>query len=92
MIPVYWQIIMIIFRENELKDFIPEFLKEGEIDGRLLVFPVAKSTEILFVNKTIFDRFSADTGASMEQLTTWGRSFLTWQIPIMNGQMLRLLM
>lgn len=59
------------FSENELKDFIPEFLKEGEIDGRLLVFPVAKSTEILFVNKTIFDRFSADTGASMEQLTTW---------------------
>ncbi len=59
------------FSENELKDFIPEFLGEGEIDGRLLVFPVAKSTEILFVNKTIFDRFSADTGASMEQLTTW---------------------
>ena len=53
------------FSENELKDFIPEFLGEGEIDGRLLVFPVAKSTEILFVNKTIFDRFSADTGASI---------------------------
>ena len=59
------------FSEDELKSFIPEFLGEGEIDGRLLVFPVAKSTEILFVNKTIFDRFSADTGASMEQLTTW---------------------
>ena len=33
--------------------------------------PVAKSTELLFLNKTDWERFSADTGASMELLGTW---------------------
>lgn len=75
MIPVILADYHDYFSENELKDFIPEFLKEGEIDGRLLVFPVAKSTEILFVNKTIFDRFSADTGAFYGTAYHLGRSF-----------------
>lgn len=59
------------FTDEELSAYIPAFLEEGEIDGRLTVFPVAKSTEILFVNKTLFDRFAADTGAALEQLDTW---------------------
>ena len=54
-----------------LSAYIPAFLQEGVVDGRLVVFPVAKSTEILFVNKTLFDRFAAATGASLEQLRTW---------------------
>lgn len=59
------------FSEKELSAFLPEFLEEGMIDGRLLVLPAAKSTEILFIDKTLFDRFSADTGADLEQLRTW---------------------
>lgn len=59
------------FSEEELSAYIPAFLQEGVVDGRLVVFPVAKSTEILFVNKTLFDRFAAATGASLEQLRTW---------------------
>lgn len=59
------------FSEEELSDYIPAFLKEGEIDGRLVVFPVAKSTEIMFIDKTLFDRFAADTGATLDQLNTW---------------------
>lgn len=59
------------FTEEELSAYIPAFLQEGEVDGRLLVFPVAKSTEIMFVDKTLFDRFAADTGATLEQLDTW---------------------
>ena len=59
------------FSEEELSAYIPAFLKEGEIDGHLVVFPVAKSTEIMFVDKTLFDRFAADTGAALEQLDTW---------------------
>ena len=65
------------FSEDELKDFIPEFIEEGEIDGRLLVFPIAKSTEILYVNKTLFDRFAADTGAKISDLETWEGLFDT---------------
>lgn len=59
------------FTEEELDGFIPEFVEEGIIHDRLAILPLAKSTEILFVNKTAFDRFSADTGASYEELSTW---------------------
>ena len=34
---------------------IPEFVEEGTVDGRpVRILPLAKSTEILFVNKTAF--------------------------------------
>ncbi len=59
------------FTEKELAAYIPSFLEEGKVEGRLVVFPVAKSTEILFVDKTLFDRFAAETGATIEQLDTW---------------------
>lgn len=59
------------FSENELSAFIPAFLEEGIINDRQVVLPVAKSTEIMFVNKTIFDRFAAETGAKLEDLSTW---------------------
>ena len=59
------------FSEEELSAYIPSFLEEGTIDGRLVSFPLAKSTEIMFIDKTLFDRFSHETGADMEQLNTW---------------------
>jgi len=59
------------FTEEELDGFIPEFIEEGMINGRLTVLPVAKSTEIMFINKTDFDRFAADTGAQISDLGTW---------------------
>ena len=59
------------FSDAELDDFIPAFLAEGEIGGHLTGLPVAKSTEILFVDKTLFDRFAAATGATLDDLSTW---------------------
>ena len=59
------------FTEEELSKYFTEFIEEGMIDDKLLVFPVAKSTEIMFVNKTLFDRFAAETGANEEDLATW---------------------
>ena len=59
------------FSEEDLQGYIPEFLQEGRVNGRLSVFPVAKSTEILFVNQTFFDRFAAETGADERELATW---------------------
>ncbi len=63
------------FSAQELAAYVPEFLREGTIDGRLLVFPVAKSTEILFINRTLFQRFSEATGADEMQLRTWDGLF-----------------
>lgn len=59
------------FTEDELKEIIPAFVDEGIIDDKLMVFPVAKSTEILFVNRTLFERFAKETGAKEEDLATW---------------------
>lgn len=59
------------FNEEELKKFIPDFLAEGIIDNILYVFPIAKSTEVLFVNQTLFDRFSNATGVTLETLNTF---------------------
>lgn len=59
------------FSEEELSAYIPSFLEEGTIDDRLVSFPLAKSTEIMFIDKTLFNRFSKETGAKIEDLNTW---------------------
>jgi len=61
------------FTGDELSAYVPRFLEEGRLKGGLFVFPVAKSTEALFVNKSIFDRFdrfAADTSATYDDLST----------------------
>ena len=59
------------FSEAELDAFVPEFLEEGTVGGRVVILPLTKSTEVLFVNRTGFDRFAEATGASMEEFSTW---------------------
>ncbi len=60
------------FTEDELSDFVPGFLADGETeDGKLLVFPVSKSTQLLMCNGSGFARFSADTGVTYDDLATW---------------------
>ncbi len=54
-----------------LADYVPSFIEEGMHEGRLLVFPIAKSTGALFVNAGIFEKFSAETGVKYEDLATW---------------------
>ena len=63
------------FTEEEKKDYLPAFVQEGYINDSLSVFPVAKSTELLFVDKTLFDRFAQDTGADIEDLSSWEKLF-----------------
>lgn len=60
------------FTDEELSDYLPRFLEEGRLsDGKLYVFPFAKSTEVLFLNQTLFDRFSSATGVKKESLATF---------------------
>jgi multiple sugar transport system substrate-binding protein len=60
------------FTEEELSAYVPQFLEEGRlINDKLYVFPIAKSTEVLFVNKIIFNRFTKDTGVSFKDLKTF---------------------
>ena len=60
------------FTEDELSAYVEAFVEEGRLsDGGLYVFPIAKSTEVLYLNQTLFDRFAAETGASTERLSTF---------------------
>ena len=60
------------FSEKELDEYVEAFLEEGRFDdGGLYVFPIAKSTEILYLNQTLFDRFAAETGVSVDLLATF---------------------
>ena len=60
------------FTADELSDFAPGFLADGTAeDGRLLVFPVSKSTQLLMCNGSGFARFSAATGVRYDDLSTW---------------------
>lgn len=73
------------FSNDEISKFVPEFMQEGMINGKQLVLPVAKSTEILFINKTLFDRFAKATGTQLSDLRTWeglfkaARKYAQWQ-------------
>ena len=60
------------FTEDELSAYVEAFVEEGRLsDGGLYVFPIAKSTEVLYVNQTLFDRFADATGASVDMLSTF---------------------
>ena len=73
------------FSNDELSKFVPDFMQEGMINGKQLVLPIAKSTEILFINKTAFDRFAAATGVKLSDLYTWeglfktARKYVQWE-------------
>ena len=62
------------FTKEELDEFIPAFLEEGVIHDRLSILPVAKSTEVMFVNKTAFDRFAKETGGGYRRFKNMGRA------------------
>lgn len=60
------------FTEDELSAYVEAFVEEGRLsDGGLYVFPIAKSTEVLYVNQTLFERFADATGASADMLSTF---------------------
>lgn len=74
-----------LFSKEELSAYVPRFVEEGRLtDQKLYVFPFAKSTEVLFLNKTIFDRFAKETGVQLEDLETFegiiqaGSKYYTW--------------
>lgn len=59
--------------EEEITEYVDAYMEEGRIDGTeaIKVFPVAKSTEILAVNETDWNKFSEATGARVSGFSTW---------------------
>ena len=58
--------------EEEKETYVKSYLEEGDFsgDGSIKIFPVAKSTELLFLNETDWEAFAGETGASYEDLVT----------------------
>ena len=63
--------------EAETQAYLADFLREGQWGDELLMLPIAKSTELCFVNRTLFDRFAeaAGTGADVYDMTDFDRLF-----------------
>ncbi|MDO4501470.1 MAG: extracellular solute-binding protein [Erysipelotrichaceae bacterium] len=60
------------FTKDELNAYVDGYINEGYFynDGALYLFPVAKSTEIMMVNKTDFEPFAEKYGVSLSDLET----------------------
>lgn len=60
------------FTDEERAAYIDSYLTEGDFDdsGSIKIFPVAKSTELLFLNDTDWQTFAAATGAQYSDLET----------------------
>lgn len=59
------------FSQSELNNFVPDFLNDGLVDDNLVVFPVSKSTYMLFIAGGVFDRFAVAKDVSLSDLRTW---------------------
>lgn len=58
--------------KQELAQYVDRFLQEGKLEtGELIVFPIAKSTEVVFVNQTIFQRFANAANVSDAEFATY---------------------
>ena len=60
------------FTEEEKSKYVDDYLKEGYFDDdqALYLLPVAKSTEILMLNKTDWEPFAEATGVKLDDLKT----------------------
>lgn len=60
------------FSQDELDQYVDSYVQEGyfDDDGGLYLFPVAKSTEIMMINKTDWDPFAEAAGVSLDELST----------------------
>lgn len=58
--------------ESDLEKYVDSYIEEGRIaaDGTLRIFPTAKCTEIMMINKTDWEPFAAQTGVTLEDLET----------------------
>lgn len=60
------------FTEEDQEAYVDSYIKEGHLNGddALYMIPVAKSTEIMMLNKTDWELFAEATGTTLDELST----------------------
>lgn len=73
------------FTEEEKQLYVTDFLEDGIFgEGRMLVLPIVKSTELLYLNNTAWQAFAANEGYKESSLATWddvlrtARAYYLW--------------
>ncbi len=58
--------------EEEISAYVDEYMNEGDISGdnTLKIFPTAKSTEIMMINKTDWEKFASSEEVTLDDLKT----------------------
>ncbi len=61
------------FTEEEKAEYVDGYIDEGVFDGEssLMIFPTAKSTEIMMLNVTDWGEFASASGVTYDDLSTW---------------------
>ena len=61
------------FTDDELSGYVDEYIAEGRLEqpDALKIFPIAKSTELMMVNATDWDKFAAAENVTADDLSTW---------------------
>lgn len=61
------------FTEEELAEYVDGYLAEGNLaeESGLKIFPIAKSTEVMMLNLTDWQKFADAKGVSLDDLSTW---------------------
>lgn len=60
------------YTDEQLADLVPSYLNEGRVfgDGKTYALPYAKSTEVLYYNKTYFDEKGYEVPTTWEEMET----------------------
>lgn len=61
------------FTDDEISEYVDAYIDEGRIAQKdvLKIFPVAKSTEIMMLNLTDWQKFADSENVSYDDLSTW---------------------
>ena len=59
------------FTAEEKAGYVSSFLANGFFGDRLLILPIAKSTELLYINATAWDEFAEAANLSNASFNTW---------------------
>lgn len=59
------------FTEEDMEKMIPDFVEAGYVGGEQSILPIVKSTELVFINETLWEEFAQIAGLHYDDLETW---------------------